>query len=84
MKEVEIIMEQLGNKLPEGAHINFGVSVDEKQIGLKVVILVTEAWKEPLVEVKHQSLPIDQDLDRVNWHWVQVVAKVFLAAWMHG
>ena len=41
-------MEQLGNKLPEEAHINFGVSVDEKQIGLKVVILVTEAWKEPL------------------------------------
>ncbi len=50
MQEVEIIMELLGNKLPEEAHINFGVSVDEKQIGLKVVVLVTEAWKEPLVE----------------------------------
>ena len=50
MQEVEIIMEQLGNKLPEEAHINFGVSVDEKQIGLKVVALVTETWKEPLVD----------------------------------
>ena len=50
IEEVEIIMEQLSNKLPEEAHINFGVSVDEKQSGLKVVTLITEAWKEPLVE----------------------------------
>lgn len=50
IEEVEIIMEHLSNKLPDEAHINFGVSVDEKQIGLKVVVLVTEAWKEPLVE----------------------------------
>ena len=45
IQEVEIIMENLGNKTSGRGFINFGVSIDEEQIGLKVVVLVTEAWK---------------------------------------
>ena len=48
--EVELIMDNLCNYMSDDTHINFGVSVDKKIEGIKVVLLVTEEWRDPLID----------------------------------
>lgn len=51
LSEIETVMNQIQEKLPEDAWVNFGVIVDaafENQ--LSAIVLVAEQWKEPLVD----------------------------------
>ena len=50
--EVESVMELLTDKLSDEARINFGVYTDRNQPGISLIALVTEEWKEPLVEAE--------------------------------
>jgi len=52
LQEVESVMEQLTDKAPDEARINFGVYADRNQRGISLIALVTEEWKEPLVDAE--------------------------------
>ena len=52
--EIESIMDALHQKMEEGAWINFGMHCDEPTEGIRLSILTTEAWSEPLVSAAAQ------------------------------
>ncbi|WP_372796371.1 cell division protein FtsZ [Pontiella sp.] len=55
LSEIDDVMTQLQEKLPDEVWLNFGVAVDPAFEGrLSAIILVAEQWKEPLVDHNRQ------------------------------
>jgi cell division protein FtsZ len=55
--EIEVVMNQVQEKLPDDTWVNFGVTIDpvfEKR--LSVIVLVAEQWKEPLVDDANRQM----------------------------
>ena len=63
LSEMEQVMEQIQQKLPEDIWMNFGVAVDPAfDHRLAVIVLVAEQWKEPLMDdVRRQMFPFDRN-----------------------
>lgn len=57
LSEVETVMNQVQEKLPDDAWVNFGVLVDPS-FGkrLSAMVLVAEQWKEPLVDSANRQM----------------------------
>ncbi|MDZ8117862.1 cell division protein FtsZ [Pontiella agarivorans] len=67
LAEVDEVLSRLQEKLPEDVWINFGVATDRSFEGrLSAIVLVAEAWKEPLVDSQRQ-----RDLFNKNSHPAQ-------------
>jgi len=57
LSEVDEVMSNLQEKLPDDIWINYGVATDPAFEGrLSAIVLVAEAWKEPLVDNRQRDL----------------------------
>ncbi len=57
LSEIETVMNQLQEKLPEDTWVNFGVTIDPAfESRLSVIVLVAEQWKEPLVDDANRQM----------------------------
>jgi len=57
LSEIETVMNQLQEKLPEDTWVNFGVMIDPAfESRLSVIVLVAEQWKEPLVDDANRQM----------------------------
>ena len=57
LSEIELLMGQLQEKLPEEVWLNFGVAIDPAFEGrLSAMVLVAEQWKEPLVDSANRQM----------------------------
>lgn len=51
LSEIDVVMRQVQEKLPEDSWINFGVTIDPAyENRLSAIALVAEEWKEPLMD----------------------------------
>jgi cell division protein FtsZ len=57
LSEIETVMDQLQEKLPEDTWVNFGVAIDSAfDRKLSAIVLVAEQWKEPLVDDANRQM----------------------------
>ena len=57
LSEVEQVMNQIQEKLPEDTWVNFGVVVDPAfDNRLSALVMVAEQWKEPLVDAANRQM----------------------------
>jgi cell division protein FtsZ len=57
LSEIETVMNQIQEKIPEDTWVNFGIAIDASfENRLSAIVLVAEQWKEPLVDDANRQM----------------------------